>query len=436
MLCVGSTRGGAKRMSDSQLGLGFSGRARSPFLRRLAALAAPIAQDGGSVIDDEASLDVARAVCWAFSHPDAAHGLTRAQIGARVSDVPPDLLDARLNAFQRLGMLRPLMDKKHQQRYILDPAAYVGVLIFDRIAKRGGIDELRSLLDRTADAIRSKQGTAEEVADALERCRAGFAVYANRLEQLVADATLAELVNERGFDAEDRLHRTAQELQALVTDVYPQLDALAWKLVVEALRYIDAAEGLLQRVLADGGVALNFDQLDPEEYLSAARSANLESLAQVAHEVVFDPSSPWVDAGSVIETLEQYRPRHARRERPPDPPSSPDADPIARIERHAAEAVTRRGLRAEALLAGAAEVELTDALRAAGWPDGGRMLADLLVLDADDHQPYSVRFSDALHVDAGAPLTYVSPATLRAERVATARPTTTDRVPANTERAA
>jgi hypothetical protein len=320
-------------------------------------------------------------------------------------------------------LLRPLMDKKHQQRYVLDPAGYVGVLVFDRISQRGGIDELRGLLDRTADAVRSRQASAEEVASALEGCRAGFAVYANRLEQLVADAPLAELVAERGFDDDDRIHKTARQLQELVTDLFPQLDPLAWKLVVEALRYVDAAEGLLQRVLSEGGVALNFDQLDPEEYLTAARSATLDQLAVVARDAVFDPAMPWADAGAVIETLEQYRPRRARRERPPDPPPSPDADPVARIQQRAAEAAQRRVVRAEGLLAGDVRVDLIDALRNAGWPAAGRILADLLLLDSADEHAYRVGFSDALHVDAEAPLTYLSPATLHAERNVIPEPT-------------
>lgn len=390
-------------------------------------MVAPVAADAGATVDDEQLLDVARAVCAAFSHQDAAGGLTRAQIAARVNGTcPDDVLDARLNVFLRLGLLRSLMDKKHQQRYILDPAGYVGVLVFDRLAQRGGIDELRALLDRTAEAVRLKQAPMEDVAAALERCRAGFAVYANRLEQLVADAPLAELVAERAFDDEDRIHRTAQELQELVTDIYPKLDPLAWKLVVEALRYVNAAEAVLQRVLNDGGMALNFDQLDPEEYLTAARTATREELATVATDVAFDPPTPWADAGAVIETLEQYRPRRSRRERPPDPPPSPDGDPVARMQQRAAEATRRRALRAEALLSGEAAVELTDALRAAGWPGAGRIVADLLVLDAAEEQPYGVWFGDGLHVDAEAPLTYLSPATLRADRAVTVPPAEAD----------
>jgi hypothetical protein len=403
-------------MSDDQLGLGFSGRQRTPLLRRLSALVAPVASNAGAVIDDEQLLGVARAVCAAFSHQDAAGGLTRAQIAARVNGTcAEDVLDARLNVFLKLGLLRSLMDKKHQQRYVLDPAGYVGVLVFDRISQRGGIDELRALLDRTADAVRSGQTSAEEVASALDGCRAGFAVYANRLQQLVADAPLAELVAERSFDDEERIHKTAQELQELVTDIFPQLDRLAWKLVIEALRYVDAAEGLLQRVLGEGGMALNFDQLDPEEYLTAARSATLDKLATVATDAVFDPAMPWADAGAVIKTVEQYRPRRPR-ERPPDPPPSPDADPIARMQQRAAETAQRRVVRAEGLLAGRTGVDLTDSLRNAGWPGAGRILADLLALDAAEEHPYSVCFSDALHVDAEAPLTYLSPATLHRGR--------------------
>jgi hypothetical protein len=219
-------------------------------------------------------------------------------------------------------------------------------------------------------------------------------------------------VAERGFDAEDRLHKTAQQLQLLVSDLYPELDALAWKLVVEALRYVDAAESLLQRVLADGGVSLNFDQLDPEEYLTAAREASVDQLATVAVEVVFDPAAPWADAGTVIETFEQYRPRRPRRERPPDPPVSPDGDPVERIQRAAAEGTKRRLLRADGLLGGSQSTDLTDVLRAAAWPGAGRILADLFMLDSSADHPYWVDFSDALHVDAEAPLTYMSPATL------------------------
>src|SRR5579875_797312 len=110
-------------MDDDQLNLGFTGRHRSPLMRRLAAMAAPIATDAGAVIDDEQMLVAARAVCDAFSHDDAAGGLTRSEITARINlACPPDLLEARLGVFVRMELLRPILDKKHQQRYVLAPA--------------------------------------------------------------------------------------------------------------------------------------------------------------------------------------------------------------------------------------------------------------------------------------------------------------------------
>src|SRR3954468_13187026 len=169
-------------MTDDQLQLGFSGRVRSPLMRRLAAMAAPIAVDAGAVIDDERLLVVARAVCAAFSHDDAAGGLTKGEIAARVNGAcDPAALESRLGVFQRMELLRPILDKKHQQRYVLSPAGLVGVMIVDRFAERGGVEELLGLLDPTASALERHEADAPAVGAALESCRAMFAVFANEL---------------------------------------------------------------------------------------------------------------------------------------------------------------------------------------------------------------------------------------------------------------
>src|SRR4051812_33028455 len=99
-------------MTDDQLHLGFSGRDRSPLMRRLAAMAAPIAVDAGAVIDDEHLLAAARAVCEAFSYDDAVGGLTKAEIAARVNGAcDPATLESRLGVFLRMELLRPILDK-------------------------------------------------------------------------------------------------------------------------------------------------------------------------------------------------------------------------------------------------------------------------------------------------------------------------------------
>lgn len=405
-------------MTDDQLNLSFSGRDRSPVMRRLAAMAAPIAVDAGAVIDDEELLAVARAVCAAFSHDDAAGGLTKAEIAARVNGAcDPATLESRLGVFQRMELLRPIHDKKHQQRYVLAPAGLVGVLIVDRFSERGGVEELLGLLDRTATALERHEANAPAVAAALESCRAMFAVFANELTRLVVDAPLPELLAERRFHDDRGFIERVAALQQLVTDAFPALDPAAYKLLVEAQRYISAVEDVLNRILDEGGDATNLQLLDPEEYLTAARTASIDELAEVGADIVFDPAAPWVDAGDVLDAVESFRPRHVTRTRPPEPVGAPSGDPLQELRERDECATRRRVNQAEALLDGRERADVTDALRAAGWPGAVNVLAELLTLAAAD-QPYRVALTDALIIDRDGPVTYVSPVHLHADRTA------------------
>jgi len=398
---------------DEQLRLGFTGRRLSPLMRRLAAMAAPIAADAGAVIDDEELLNVARAVCDAFSHDDAVGGLTRSEIAVRVDGACTSAaLESRLGVFVRLELLRPILDKKHQQRYVLAPAGLVGVLIVDRFSKRGGVEELLNLLDRTASALARHEADVPAVSAALESCRAMFAVFANELSRLVATAPLNELLDERRFHDDSNFMSRVGDLQRLVTDQFPALDPAAYKLLLEAQRYVGAVEDLLGRVLDEGGEARNFSLLDPEEYLEAARTATVEQLAAAAADVAFDRALPWVDAGAVIEAVETYRPRRMLRVRPPEPPAPSDEDPVAQMQARTDQATRRRVLAAESLLGGTDARDLTDTLRGAGWPAAAQTLAELLGLDGLPEQPYRVELGDALYVDADGLVTYASPVRL------------------------
>jgi hypothetical protein len=138
------------RSAGSELSLDPLPARRERKMRRLAAVVAPVAADAGAVVDDPELLELARAVCSAFGAGDTGGGLTRAQIVERVGrDFAADAVDSRLHVFEKLGLLRPYLDKKHQQRYTLNPAGLVGQQVFDRIGERGGVDELITLLDRT-----------------------------------------------------------------------------------------------------------------------------------------------------------------------------------------------------------------------------------------------------------------------------------------------
>ncbi|MCZ7537966.1 MAG: hypothetical protein M5T61_19905 [Acidimicrobiia bacterium] len=57
--------------------------------------------------------------------------------------------------FEKLGFLRTYLDKKHQQRYTIEPTSLVGQEVFERISRHGGVDELLALSARARCSSRS-----------------------------------------------------------------------------------------------------------------------------------------------------------------------------------------------------------------------------------------------------------------------------------------
>lgn len=380
-------------------------------------MVAPIARDSGVLIDDEGLIEVARQVCDAFADPDAIGGLTRAEIQARVDGAAdPMTFDARFNVFVRLELLRPTLGKKHQQRYTLNPAGMVGLLVFERISERGGIDELLTLLDRTKAALAAGAADPVVVSEALASMRGLLSVYADELARLTRTAPLGELIAERRYHDHGGLFGEVKSLNDLVSERMPQLDSDAYRLVVEAQRYIDAVQTMVERVLDEGGEARDFSVLDPEDYRAAALTAHPDDLAEVFSTIVFDPPAPWVDAAAILDALDAQRPKKRVRERPPEPPGEPPGDPIAELERRAAAERRQRALAAEQHLQGEAARELTATIRGLQWPAAARLLADLLALDTDADQPYAAKIGEAVFIDPEGPITYSSPLTLTADR--------------------
>ena len=385
-------------------------------MRRIAALIAPVAQDAGAVADDEAVIEIAGAVCEVFGYEDAADGLTKAEILERIDGrFPSSDIESRLDLFIRLELLRPILDKKHQSRYVLNPAGVVGLLVFERIGERGGVDELLHLLDRTRRSIESGGATEETVASALERMRGLFVLFANEVARLVAVAPLDELLAERRFHDRTDLIAQVASLNSVVTDQFPTLDRPAYRVVVEAQRYVSAVQDLVVRVLDEGGEARDFGVLAPEDYLTAALTASVADLANVFATVVFDPARPWVDAGAIIDVVETYRPRRTMRVRPPEPAGAPVEDPLALLEEEQARLMQRRALKAEQHLQGQDDAQISSILRGTGWPGAATMLADLLALDSDTTQPYRLELDDALIVDSAGPVTFVPRGSLERE---------------------
>lgn len=380
-------------------------------LARLRALVAPVARDGGSVIDDPELLEVARAVCDAFVQGDAAGGLTRAQIIDRVAArVDRDALEARLAVFEKLGFLRTYLDKLHQQRYTIEPTSLVGQEVFERIGERGGVDELLALLVRTRSLL-DHQPDETEVLKHLREIRGILSAYANELGRLVATAPLRELLAERSDHDQANALQDLQPLAEAVTERFPDLRTTAADVVEEAQRYLTAVQAMMARILDEGGTSRDFSVLSPDDYLSAAIQAPVDVLAEVFATVVFDPPSAWIGAAE-IDAASGPRSRHQRTRRPPEPlPSSAD-DPLGSLLAAAHDTTLRRALAAERLLQGEASRDLTSNVQGLAWPAAARLLADLLAVDLDPRQPFELTISEATFVDPQGPVTYLSPVTL------------------------
>jgi hypothetical protein len=392
------------------------GRERHTLMRRVAAFVAPVAENAGAVASDPVSLDVADAIYQAFGDLDADGGLTRADLVAACADVcDTGTFDNRFELFCRLEMLLPVRDKAHQVRYVFNPTSAAALLVFERLAESGGVQEIMTLLDRTRAGLRSGVVGREQVAGNLARARRAFAVYADHLTRMVRVCPLEELIAERRHHRDTgALLEDARDVVRLVAERFPDLAPAGQRLVGEALRYSAAVGLFIDRLLDAAAAQRDFSMLDEEQYRTAALTASRDELASVFARTVFDPPSLWMDPDLVIGAVEGFRPRPGIPRRPPRPAGAPAGpDPIDQAHERAA-AVRRRRLRtAEDLLQGTDEADLTSRLRAAGWPAAAQLVAGLLTAAADPKLAYEVELRDALLVDSDAPVTHLTPVILR-----------------------
>lgn len=381
-------------------------------LGRLRALVAPVAADAGAVVDDPDALEVARAVCDAFVQGGAAGGLTKAQIIARIGDrVDRELLERRLTVFEKLGFLRTYLDKKHQQRYTIEPTSLVGQEVFERISRHGGVDELLALLVRTRSLLES-QPDLQQLTSHLREIRAILSAYANELDRLVATAPLRELIAQRADHDRANALDELEPLAVHVVERFPKLQTLASDVVEEAQRYLGAVQAMMARILDEGGRARDFSILSADDYLTAAIDTPPEDLAAVFERVVFDAPAAWIGASDILAATGR-RGTSDRERRPPEPAPSSDTDPVRPLLEAAEAMRRRRALAAERLLQGADIRDLTSMVQSLPWPSAARLLADLFGVDLDDREELRVHVGEATFVDPDAATTYVSPVELR-----------------------
>lgn len=408
-----------------QTALTVGGRRSTPAGRLLGAAVASAARDAGAA-GDEHDLATSRAIIDAFRGAEGQRGMRRDEIAARARERGAGAdVEARIDMFVRCGALRPPLSKKHQQRLMLHPAALAGQLAFERLIRRGGVGELLTLLDAAFADLADGRVSDEEAAAALADLHLQIQLLADEADRLSTAATLQDILDEhRSQDARTVVARVA-DLQSVITESYPSMDGAAFALVTEAQRYLAAVQGVVDRLLDEGGDARSFELLNHEEYRTAALDAGRDALADVCEHLAFTRAPEIVDLQAVADAVLAHRPPGPRAARPAPPTADPRAeDPVARQEQRRAQRDTRRVNQAELLLQGAASAEVTDKMRAAGWPGAAVIAAELLTVHHVDSR-YRAVCSDDVIVDATGPVTHATPLTLEADRSARPLPVET-----------
>ncbi|MDX6690520.1 MAG: hypothetical protein QOG15_1977 [Solirubrobacteraceae bacterium] len=201
-------------------------------------------------------------------------------------------------------------------------------------------------------------------------------------------------------------------LNVLVSKHFPALSERGAALIRAAQSYTRELEAVTVKLIAEGAASRDFSYLDVADYDEAARTASAETLSAVGESLLFDLGAVPVSAVAVADAVDAYRPRRRTRIPPPIPPVSTDPDPIGRWEQRRARQVERLDRQAELHLQGAAEVSMTDTLRAGAWSGTVQNLAALLFAHELTDGRYRLELADSVLIDTAAGATYFSPATL------------------------
>ncbi|MFB7253582.1 hypothetical protein [Streptomyces nojiriensis] len=385
--------------------------------RNVRAFSAVVARFREALLESPKALAFARDLVGAFADSEMSGGPTKSEVWALITEKRTPqygqaFFDSRWTIFEHYDAIQPYLAKKHQQRYALHPAVGPATLIHERLRRHRGIEELVGLLDETRSLIGQPTRDRGAIEFNLLYCRQMLTLYAIHLERLVAVASIRELAAEQLEHNHPGLSMRVKQLNEEVSAFFPgdhTLDHRAVALVSAEQRYQQALTAAGQRVIDQGGRSLDFEVLSAEEYLEAARHAPLALLSQFGADLVVDPPSAWLDAGTLMETVEDFAPHFRVRSRPPMPQVPREPDPAQRmVEARARERSRQEHLAERALLEGDL-ADLTEELRRSRWRSSARLLADLMGLDADPYAPYQLRIGIELIVDRIGWVTYLHP---------------------------
>ncbi len=379
------------------------------------AFVAPVANESDAVIKDSDVIEWARAVYRTFGELDSGDGLTMAELENACGQAAPGSFENRFELFKTMGLVRRRSDHADVRRYVFNPVGVAALLVFDRLAHSGGVQEILISLDQTRRDIADGLLDLGEVEERLTSLRHALSISTGELLRLRSRPLEEVREGRRNHRGADRLLGEARALVHVVEDRFPALSGSSGRLISEALRYAAAANELVDRLLARARTERDFSMLEPEQYRTAAFHSDPDSLAAVFAGTVFDPPAALLGPEQVLLMLEQHRPREARKR----PPLTLDTPMLDNPVEHARERQDRLRERRKAVLRlrlrGQPELDLTAELLAAGWPGAVRLVVEVLGAASDPDLPFSAQLSDDLYVDSAAPVSYLSPITLRFE---------------------
>lgn len=404
--------------ASEQIGIDFSAVHESATPQeRFNPFVAPVAADAGAVTKDPLALEIAHAVHAAFGDLDTGDGLTRGElIAACIPRFSTDDVASRINVFIANDMLlsNDGPDRPHQMRYRINDMSAVALLVFSRLDREGGVQEIALLLSRTAREVEDGLLDEAEVGERITQARHALAISTANLLRLVRGRTIEELLNERRSQrSATALLAEARTLVTRVTERFHSLMGAGQRLIRAALRYCEAVGELWDRLVDLAGTRRDFSMLSPEQYRTAAQRSSIDRLSDVFSMTVFDPPSLATNAERLIDAVDEYRPRPPRRRPPPSSAVSSSRDPIGEAQQRSDRARERRIATIEISLQGQDAADLTSVIRAAGWPGAAKIVVDVLLASAAPAVPLTATLSTAILTDLAGEVTFVTPIEVR-----------------------
>jgi hypothetical protein len=395
----------------------FESSERSRRSAELQAFVGPFSRGPGSVLSDPSTaIKVTLAICELFLDAEAPPALMRGDIVTRLRGrFSAAEIEAQIDRLRESKTL--LLARAHEQRYRLRMIGYLGALFAERVEDAGMIDEFWRLLDSTYSRLEHGELERPQLLANIRAIRRGLVGYAGELTGISETGTRDDVLSAcRMHDRQGR----ADQVRRLCDEIartHPDLAVEGQDLIACAQRYVDAVQGLVTRLGADGVTSSELFLLDASDYEDAARTAPTELLETFARGLVVDRPTVVLDADRLVEVLRTTPPPVTLPRRRPESAPDEDADPLAVVSEHAA--WRRQALvdACERLLQGRESVEFTEHVGKLQPRSAVRELVVLLEAHLRPDVPYRLDFGEGVRVDeSGGRLSWLTPAVLSAQR--------------------